>query len=72
MSKSYNLLFAKISLWKQASVKNEIVVDGEMGVNLFRMTPYYFKTELGAEEKIRKNDGYKTEIHFDFLIYRKK
>ena len=53
------------------SVKSEITVDGEMGVNLFKMTPYYFKTELGAEEKIRKNNGFTTEIHFDFLVYRK-
>lgn len=53
------------------SVKNEITVDGEMGVNLFRMTPYYFKTELGAEEKILKNGGFTTEIHFDFLVYKK-
>ena len=49
----------------------EITVDGEMGVNLFKMTPYYFKTELGAEEKIRKNNGFTTEIHFDFLVYKK-
>lgn len=54
------------------SVKNEITLNGEMGVNLFKMTPYYFKTELGAEEKIIKNSGFTTEIHFDFLIYRKK
>ena len=54
------------------SVKKEITVDGEAGVNLFRMTPYYFKTELGAEEKIQKNNGFTTEIHFDFLIYKKR
>ena len=54
------------------SVQNEITVGGEMGVNLFKMTPYYFKTELGAEEKIIKNNGFTTQIHFDFLIYRKK
>lgn len=54
------------------SVKSEITVNGEMGVNLFKMTPYYFKTELGAEEKIIKNNGFTTEIHFDFLVYRKK
>lgn len=53
------------------SVKEKITVNGEMGVNLFKMTPYYFKTELGAEEKIQKNNGFTTEIHFDFLIYRK-
>lgn len=54
------------------SVKEKITLTGEMGVNLFKMTPYYFKTEQGAEEKIIKNDGFTTEIHFDFLIYRKK
>ena len=54
------------------SVKREITVDGDIGVNLFRMTPYYFKTELGSEEKIQKNNGFTTQIHFDFLIYRKK
>lgn len=53
------------------TVKSEITLDGEMGVNLFKMTPYYFKTELGAEEKIRKSGGFTTEIHFDFLVYRK-
>ena len=53
------------------SVKKQITVDGEMGVNLFKMTPYYFKTELSAEEKILKNNGFTTEIHFDFLVYRK-
>ena len=54
------------------SVKNEISVNSEVGENLFKMTPYYFKTELGAEEKIQKNNGFTTQIHFDFLIYRKK
>jgi 23S rRNA (guanine745-N1)-methyltransferase len=56
----------------RVSVQREIMVNGEMGVNLFKMTPYYFKTELGAEEKIVNNGGFTTEIHFDFLIYRKK
>lgn len=54
------------------SVRGKITVNGEQGVNLFKMTPYYFKTELGAEEKIIKNNGLTTEIHFDFLVYRKK
>lgn len=56
----------------RVSVQREMTVNGEMGVNLFKMTPYYFKTESGAEEKIKKNNGFTTEIHFDFLIYRKK
>ncbi len=56
---------------ERRSVKGEITVNGETGVNLFKMTPYYFKTELGAENKIIENDGFTTEIHFDFLVYKK-
>ncbi len=56
---------------KRYTVKSEITLNSEMGVNLFKMTPYYFKSELGAEEKIRKNGGFTTDIHFDFLVYRK-
>ncbi len=56
---------------ERVSVKDEITLDGEMGVKLFKMTPYYFKTELGAEEKIRSVKEFTTEIHFDFLIYKK-
>ena len=63
--------YAGFEFLERYTVKNEITVDGEMGVNLFKMTPYYFKTELGAEDKIRKNGGFTTEIHFDFLVYRK-
>lgn len=55
----------------RVSVKGEITLNGAMGVNLFKMTPYYFKTSLDAKDKILKNNGYTTEIHFDFLIYRK-
>ncbi len=54
------------------SASSNITVNSEKGVNLFKMTPYYFKTELGAEERIQKNNGFTTEIHFDFLIYKKR
>lgn len=56
---------------KRHTVKDIITLDGETGVRLFKMTPYYFKTELGAENKIIKNNGFTTEIHFDFLVYKK-
>lgn len=56
---------------ERISVKKEITLNGEMGVRLFKMTPYYFKTQLGAEEKILRNNGFTTEIHFDFLVYKK-
>lgn len=53
------------------SVKNEITVEGEMAVNLFKMTPYYYKTEKSAVEKLQNCGTIKTEIHFDFLVYKK-
>ncbi len=53
------------------SVKDKITLNGEMGVNLFKMTPYYFKTERFAQEKILDAGGFTTEIHFDFLVYKK-
>lgn len=53
------------------SVKNEITVESEMAVNLFKMTPYYYKTEKSAVEKLQNYGKIETEIHFDFLVYKK-
>ncbi len=53
------------------TVKNEITVQGEAAVDLFKMTPYYYKTEKSACEKLKNMGEIQTEIHFDFLIYRK-
>lgn len=53
------------------SVKDNIEAEGDSLVNLFKMTPYYYKTEKGAEEKLRSIGKIQTEIHFDFLVYRK-
>ncbi len=54
------------------SVKDKITLNGDLGVKLFKMTPYYFKTDLSATDKIVENNGFTTEIHFDFLVYRKR
>ncbi len=53
------------------SVKDEITIQGEDAVDLFKMTPYYYKTEKSACEKLKNMEKIQTEIHFDFLIYRK-
>lgn len=52
-------------------VNGKITVSGEAAVDLFKMTPYYYKTELSAIDKIRLKDKIETEIQFDFLVYRK-
>lgn len=53
-------------------VNGKITVSGEEAVDLFKMTPYYYKTELSAIDKIRLKEKIETEIQFDFLIYRKE
>ncbi len=56
---------------KRVSVKDNITVSGEEAVNLFKMTPYYYKTEKNACDKILNAGEINTEIHFDFLVYKK-
>lgn len=56
---------------KRYPVRGEISVCGEEALDLFKMTPYYFKTELSALDKIYLSGEIETEIEFDFLVYRK-
>ena len=54
------------------SVQKEITVKGQSNIEaLFSMTPYYWKTDVAGGERLRALDELKTEIKFDFLIYRK-
>ncbi len=54
------------------SVGSVISVSGDEAADLFKMTPYYYKTDLSAIDKIRLKDKIDTEIQFDFLVYRKR
>lgn len=40
--------------------------------NLFKMTPYYYKTGIKDQEKLKKLDTLTTEIEFCILSYQKK
>lgn len=53
------------------SVKDNIAVSGGELINLFRMTPYYYKSEINSEDRLRAAGEISTEIHFDFLVYKK-
>lgn len=57
---------------KRHSVSGKIAVSGEEAVDLFKMTPYYYKTEPSAIDKIRLKGEIETEIQFDFLVYKKE
>lgn len=59
-------------LTDRRSAEGLLTVTGEEAVDLFKMTPYYYKSELSAVDKIRLKDEIETEIQFDFLVYRKE
>jgi 23S rRNA (guanine745-N1)-methyltransferase len=44
---------------------NKLIMD------LFAMTPYYWKTGIDGSERLKHTDFLSTEIEFDFLIYQK-
>ena len=55
------------------SVRNNIVLtSGEDIMNLFRMTPYYYKTGRDDQQKIENLDYLETETEFGISVYRKK
>lgn len=56
---------------KRFSVTDKITISGKESVDLFKMTPYYYKTDVNACERIEKACQIETEIHFDFLLFRK-
>lgn len=53
------------------SVKNNIEVCAADLENLFKMTPYYYKSSRDAVERLQTVGAIKTDIHFDFLVYQK-
>lgn len=60
------------SFIKRVSVKGEITLEsGELISDLFAMTPYYWKTPKEGCERLKALDSLKTEIAFDFLLYRR-
>ncbi len=55
------------------SVMNNIVLtSGEDIMNLFRMTPYYYKTGREDQQKVEKLEYLKTEICFGISVYIKR
>ena len=41
-------------------------------INLFKMTPYYYKTGAADQQKAERADYLKTAVEFGVLVYRKK
>lgn len=61
------------SFVSRREVKREIrIPDPETALDLFTMTPYYWKTDVEGGRRLQETKGFSTEISFDFLIYRKE
>lgn len=47
------------------------VPDGKTAMELFSMTPYYWKTSKEGGERLMQAGAFQTEIVFDFLLYQR-
>lgn len=61
-----------MTLVEKTTVSGEIVVRGQQHIrSLFSMTPYYWRTAPSDVQKLEGLDELRTEISFDFMVYRK-
>lgn len=61
--------FRFISRSRVASTIN--IPDEKTAMDLFSMTPYYWKTDVAGVRRLREAEGFSTEIEFDFLVYHR-
>lgn len=56
---------------ERITLRSEIMVEGtEQILNLFAMTPYYWKTSVKGAERLKQLRHLSTEVEFDLLCYR--
>lgn len=69
--KSYEL--EGFSLLEKTEVKNIIHIDNNQDImNLFSMTPYYYKTGIDGQKRLSELETLDTETEFQILAYRKE
>ena len=57
---------------ERTSIRGEITLpDSRTAMDLFSMTPYYWKTGVEGVRRLEACQGLVTEIAFDFLVYRR-
>jgi len=60
-------------LCESVTVHDDIEIEGgEQIANLFSMTPYYWRTSQEDKKKLEGLERLRTEIEFDFRVYRKE
>lgn len=65
--------YAGFEFVERVNVKGSIELpDSETAMDLFSMTPYYWKTGVDGGRRLAESGGFSTEIEFDFLVYRRK
>ncbi len=58
---------------ERIAVKDEIqITEQSLITDLFAMTPYYWKTSVQGSARLQCAQALQTELHFDFLIYRRE
>lgn len=64
--------YAGFRFIRRDAVPKYITIDNNaLILDLFAMTPYYWKTGIDGSERLKHTDILSTEIEFDFLIYQK-
>lgn len=60
------------TLLRESAVENFLSLDCNGDVqNLFKMTPYYYKTSVADQQKLETLDALKTKAQFSVRVYRK-
>ena len=71
-NKETNTKYEGFELIARVPVKDEISLTSSLLLDLFAMTPYYYRSPKGTLEKLNATEELSTEIEFDFLIYKKR
>ena len=66
-----DVAYPGFALERRVPVRGTLTVEGGTILDLFAMTPYYWKTPRSGAEKLAALDVLSTELHFDFLVYRR-
>lgn len=67
-----DVLYPGFSLERRVPVRGSLTLTGQAAQDLFAMTPYAWKTPWDGRERLRGAGMLKTEIGFDFLVYRRR
>lgn len=61
------------SLIESRELRYSITLDNNIDIqNLFKMTPYYYKTSAADQKKLDSLNALTTEVEFEILVYRKQ